>query len=243
MKITTKVLTLILSPILFFLFFFPYESFSAEHFYITDTLFVNIRSDKGTGQKITTLRTNERVELLEKSDDFIKVRTDDGKEGWMQSQYITAKTPKPIIIANLKKEIALLKNETKKLKEQSGPLWKEIDDLKQAHDEKIRQMAENLSKTREEATKAIQERDRAQKDYNLVLEKSKRAVELVDTHDALTAQNTKLKAEAAHLQNEVEKLEGRRELNWFLAGAGVFFLGWLIGKISRRKKHSSLLGT
>lgn len=55
--------------------------------------------------------------------------------------------------------------------------------------------------------------------------------------DALRAENKRLKTESERLRRESENTERMEAIYWFLAGGGVFFLGWLIGKASGRKRY------
>ncbi|MBF0303136.1 MAG: TIGR04211 family SH3 domain-containing protein [Desulfamplus sp.] len=66
---------------------------------------------EGPGRQYTTtktLRSNTKIEIIETADRFIKVRTEEGDIGWVESQYITKELPKAFIIEQLNKKIALL---------------------------------------------------------------------------------------------------------------------------------------
>jgi SH3 domain protein len=70
--------------------------------------------------------------------------------------------------------------------------------------------------------------------------------DVIQTKTDLEAARSKvegLERQVTTLQKENDRLGKTETLKWFLAGGGVFFLGWLIGMISRksRKKRSSLL--
>ena len=45
-----------------------------------------------------------------------------------------------------------------------------------------------------------------------------------------------MKVGVAVFSEKNEKLIAARMVKWFLAGGGVFFFGWIIGKISRKKR-------
>ena len=72
--------------------------------------------------------------------------------------------------------------------------------------------------------------------YDALLAQAENVVEIAAERDRLSQQNEKLQAEAATLAEKNEKLADARMIKWFLAGGGVFFLGWLIGRISRKKR-------
>jgi SH3 domain protein len=67
---------------------------------------------------------------------------------------------------------------------------------------------------------------------------------VTDERDRLQKENEALKESTQHLKKEMEELDAENQrlmrneiLHWFLAGSGVFFLGLLTGKLSRKKKH------
>jgi SH3 domain protein len=61
-------------------------------------------------------------------------------------------------------------------------------------------------------------------------------VEIVEARDRLQKTNDQLSAEVSALTAENSDLMRTGALKWFLAGGGVFLLGWLIGKMSRKKQ-------
>jgi SH3 domain protein len=52
----------------------------------------------------------------------------------------------------------------------------------------------------------------------------------------LNKENKDLTIERDKLRTENDNLIEKRMIYWFLAGAGVFFFGWMSGKLSRKKK-------
>lgn len=87
-----------MKKILFFLISFCLctNVFSQETLYIRDTLYVVLRSDLSEQSEIvfTGLVSGTPVTLLDESEDGIdsKVRTEDGTEGWVQTQYLSEDT-------------------------------------------------------------------------------------------------------------------------------------------------------
>ena len=80
--------------------------------------------------------------------------------------------------------------------------------------------------------------------HNEFLKQNKDTVALVEERDGLLAENNDLKATIDFLKEKLENLQSENEglvrdeiLKWFLAGGGVFFLGLIIGKVSRRRKR------
>ncbi len=51
------------------------------------------------------------------------------------------------------------------------------------------------------------------------------------------AENKALRADNNELADENSSLRRREMVYWFAAGAGVFFIGWLTGRVSRKKRY------
>jgi len=61
-------------------------------------------------------------------------------------------------------------------------------------------------------------------------------VEITDERDRLKKENVKLTSTVRELTEENTDLNRNQSVRWFLAGAGVLLFGWLIGRISRKKR-------
>ena len=56
----------------------------------TETGWLRVRSEPGlSGEEITRVNAGEEYEVIEESDGWYKIKTDDGKEGWISSEYAT----------------------------------------------------------------------------------------------------------------------------------------------------------
>lgn len=150
----------------------------AKTVYVSDELVITMRTGKGPGFKIIDyLETGTPLEVLQEEDNYTKVRTSAGKEGWVLSRYVTAETPKDRVIERLEKEI--------------GDLKATMGD----------------------------------------------ALETAAERDSLLEENKRLMADNERLESKVRRTERRELMYWFLAGAGVLFVGWIIGKASRQKRY------
>ena len=160
------------------IFIFSVGIVDAKTQYVSDELVITLRAGMGNEYKIIKMLTaGTPLEIIEENQQYLKVRTQDGQEGWVLKQFITSETPKPKIIAGLKQEIDRLKTE------------------------------------------------------------SKDVIGLMNERDNLKTLNGRLSAETEHLQKENSHLKRLQILWWFLAGAGVFFIGWITGRVSRKKKY------
>ena len=231
--ITRKFLPTIVFALLFWLCV-PFGSAHADTQYVTDMLILNLRDRPGENYEvIRTLKTDTPVEVLEERGRYLRVRTKDGEEGWVAKQYITSKTPKPLIIAGLKKEINRLKEKIARLEKSPAPLRNDLDLAKL----KVKELEKETNKYRQEASLTTLELKQVNQKYNTLLEQSGNVAELMKERDRLRAANDRLNTEMEHLQQENARLKRTARLWWFAAGGGVFFAGLIGGKISRKKKR------
>jgi len=165
---------------LFFVFVSSALIADAKTQYVSDELVINLREGKGNEYKIIKmLRNGTPLNILEEAEQYLKVRTAEGLEGWVLKQYITSETPKTAIIAGLENERDRLNSS---LGQCSGDKVSLQNELKTA----------KLSGTETES-----------------------------------------------LRKENSRLKRLQILWWFLAGGGVFFVGWITGRVSRKKRYSS----
>ncbi len=85
------------------------SSIFAETGYVSDMLILSLKEGPGRQYNtIKTLRSNTPVQIIETTDRFLKIETEEGDIGWVEGQYITKELPKSIIIEQLNKKIAEL---------------------------------------------------------------------------------------------------------------------------------------
>ncbi len=213
----------------------------AETGYVSDMLFLTVRQGPGKGYKVLkTLKSNDPVEILKKQDNYYKIRTDDGVEGWVEQQYITDKFPQTLIVANLRKKIAVLEEKNKKLA-----------DYNAATKEKIRNMQSDFKIQIAELNSSLQSEIKRKNDIQAAFDREKNKYESFIQEAGggsvrLIKENRILKQKNKALSLEIDKLAAENEnclrtgmIQWFLAGAGVLFAGWLIGQSIKRKRRSS----
>lgn len=200
---------------------------SAKTLYVSDELVITFREGKGNQYRIIrTLKTGTPVEILEEDKEYFKARIKNGEEGYVLKQYLTGELPKPQVIAALQKEVEQLKAQLSAAgsgrSEVSGQLAES------------RTQQELLSSQLEETAAALQ---KLQVRYDDLSEKSENVVALGEERDRLASENSQLSAELTGLREENYTLLRTAMIQWFLAGAGVFFGGWMSGKFSRKKRH------
>ena len=223
----------------------PAGSIHADTGYVSDMLILTLREGPGNEYNvIRTLRTDTPVELLEENETHLRVRTQEGEEGWVAKKYITSETPKPIIIAGLKKRISQLEAAIDELRGSRTSLSNELDTAKQTHSGRLNELQQRARENSDEATRKTRELKQMTERYNTLLHQSKNVAELAGERDRLKTKHhnlevdiDRLNTEMEHLQQENARLKGTGILRWFVVGAGVFLVGLIIGKISRKKRY------
>lgn len=210
-----------------FLFLVTATSLYAETRYISDQLIVTVRSGKGNQYKILeTLPTATPVKVLEEGKNYVKVVTQKGTEGYIQRHYVSATLPKKIKIQQLTKEIAVLQRQLE-TQQQSVRAFQDTTGEQQ------NRMTE-LSAQLDQALLTLKKKEEVYQDLR---NKSENVLNLSTQNERLAEDNNLLNSELLVLREENQNFHRSNMIQWFLAGAGVFFGGWLIGKISRKKKR------
>jgi len=199
----------------------------AETRYVNDQLVLTLRSTPNqNGEVIGHPRTNDPLEVLAEEGDYVKVRDTDGREGFVLKQYLTSETPKTILIARLEKQLAGLQEQLASRESGGQEQQQELEQLRTT-----KQQLEDVLATNQ------QELEQLKKDYERLLANSNDLVNIVAERDQLKQTNQALESEAIALRDENKSLLVSAMIKWFLAGAGVLFFGWVIGKASRRRQR------
>ncbi len=217
----------------------------AETIYVSDRLVVGIREiPDNTAPSIGTLKSDDGVELLEEGDLFFKVRKDDGTEGYIKKQYLTKTRPKVLVIADLEKQLARQKKAVADLKasmsSSASDLQKDQTELKNSLEEFKQQLIEKdkqLAASENQLATTNKELAAARKDYETLKKNSGDVVNIVKAREGLQKENDRLTDELNTIREDNVYLLTTFYIKWFLAGAGVMLIGWMIGKSSRRKRR------
>lgn len=134
------ILSIIFIPVLYS------ASVMAETIYVTDSLKLKLRTiASNDGEVVTSLDSGQKLTLLEKQKSFTRVKTNGGKEGWIQSWFLTDKPPATYIVNSVTKENETL---TQKLADANAKL-KNFDSETVRENETLKDTVSTLSgKTR-----------------------------------------------------------------------------------------------
>jgi SH3 domain protein len=198
---------------------------SAETRYVTDNLQITFRTGPGNDRKIISLLSSgQPVTVLQPEGEWVMVSLQNGKEGWVLQQYLSAEIPCRIRIKDVSQNFEELKIKLETLQQTNRQL--EADGTTLAMD---------LKTTRQELASTKQTYEKLKKDAAGFLELKTRHGKAIER---LSTQTQKV----AELEKELSKTLRKQNLRWFMGGAGVLLLGFIMGFSSRRqKRHSSLL--
>jgi SH3 domain protein len=193
--------------------------------YINDSMKITMRTGPATDRKIISLlAVGQEVEILKAEDEWTMVRLPNGKEGWVISRFLTDQTPDSIILETLKKKYSALQakagslmEENKMLKDENGKLSNNLNATEKKE--------KNLSR-----------------DYETLKRDSKKFLELQAKYKESTSKLAEQTQKAEKFEDELTKLLWNKNIKWFLSGAGVLILVFIIGfSTKRQRRHSSLL--
>ncbi len=186
---------------------------AAKSSYISDELIVTIRSGKGNSTPlIKTIKSGERIEILEETDTgYSRIKTSDGTEGWVRTQFLTNEPIAAQKLAKLQDKFTQLDSSNQSLKKDNKDLRAEKTKLE-----------ESLNKLQSEFAASQKELSHLGKVASNPIQLDKENKEL---HDKYASMSNELEM----LRNEHQVVKDRSRQNWFMAGAGVIILGMAIG--------------
>lgn len=196
----------------------------AEKRYISDELWINLRSGPGNEYKILKiLKSGTHLQFVEADEElkFTKVITDKGLEGWVPTRFIQ---DEPIAFEKL----ILTKRELDKTKADYSELQSKYNETKKA-----------LAETKRAAGDLSEDKSEQAKELEYIKKVSANAINLDKKNQELLEQGEQLKITVDTLRAENERLQGSKDLNYILVGGGLIllglFLGWLLPKLSGRR--------
>ncbi len=189
----------------------------AKSMYVTDSIKITFRNGPSIRHKVLAmLKSGEEVEVLEELNSWTKVRLKDGKEGYVLSHYLSPNIPKSFIINSLQNKVRYLQEQLQKLTQVKERLEASNSELKTNLELKERRLA------------------KVEKEYNDLKSGSANYIETKQAKDQLETENKRLKVQLATLLKRNKKLEKKDDRLWFLSGAGVLLVGWVLGLILGR---------
>lgn len=199
---------------------------SADVRYVDDTLVITMRTGQGTSfQILKTLPSGTPMELLEEDGKYSLVRTEDGTEGWVLSQYLSDTPIARYRLERAEQQIAQLKAQKKSLQQRLAQTAGERDAIAKTHREISR------------------ENEQLREELDRIKQVARRPIELAQENRQLREQLDELQSQSNKLQADNIRLQDRSQRDWFITGAAVLAGGILLGLVLpmlRRRRKSGM---
>ncbi|MDX1598203.1 MAG: TIGR04211 family SH3 domain-containing protein [Marinobacter sp.] len=184
--------------------------------YVDDQLYLPVRSGPGTQYRIieNALPSGTPLEVLDTSNEnFTKVRTPKGNEGWVSKQYLSDSPIARDLLERATRQLEAARSELNEAREQLSTVTAERDELRSAES--------SLSNRSEEL----------QEELRRVKEVSSDALNIQRRNRELREENQKLRNDLEVLTAENERLEASKESDFMLLGAALVLGGVLLALI------------
>ncbi len=203
----------------------------AQDRYISDVLYVPLRSGMGNQFRIVHrgLASGTRLELVRETqsddgEDWSLVRTTDGEEGWIRSQFLVAEPTAAIQLNDAVQRAENAASETQALREQLTEAEQRADQLQ------------------EELTDVRERYEALQEEHEQLRTLSSDAVGLHDQHQELSENYQMLQTRYDVIQADNERLKRDRRYQDWLFGGGILLAGVLLSlilqAIGKRRRQS-----
>ena len=202
----------------------PSLSSLAATLYVSDTTVeANLRT--GTQQEnriIALLRPGTQLELLSEEDGWAEVTLADGRTGWILRRYLSERPPWRVTAEKLA-------TENEQLRAQVGTIKGGNQDLLQKNKELQKQV--DLQQ---------RELEKVSRNYEELKNSSTNYLNLKMAYENLQKGARQSNAKLDKLEKAHGKLKTSTGIRWFLSGAGVLLLGWLLGSsVARLRRRRS----
>ena len=196
----------------------------AQNFYVSDTTLETIlRAGPNTNRRIiASLPVGTRVTLIKEEAGWAEVSLPDGRTGWTLMRYLSERPPWRVTADKLARE--------------KQRIEKEIANLQGGN----RELSEQNSKLEKQLQISRQELEALQQEYEALKKGSANYIGLKKAFEKLQVEVPQIKARLEESQRSHDKLQSSSSIRWFLTGAGVLVVGWILGLImSGRRRRSS----
>lgn len=191
----------------------------AETVWLSDELWVNVRTGPSSEfRSLKTINSGTRMDVLEEDVEagYIRVRTENGLEGWLPARYTQDEPTGSIQAENLTAE-------KEQLQQQLDALDKKYNDLLAGKGD-VNGELDSLRTSNEELTKEL----------NRVKAISENAISLDDQYQELAEEHARVKNELDVLKAENAGLRERNDNKMLYAGGFMVFIGIVLGVILPR---------
>ncbi len=210
--------------LVFFLLWAPAAMGQEQTAYITDSFQVTLRTGPGVDHKIVAMiGSGQPLSLIETGEEWSQVSLPDGRQGFVLNRFISETPPARLTLERIRSAYESLQAKDKELETSNNKLVSEN-----------RSLQDQLEKARGELA-AVEAQ------YANLKAESSDVFSLKTRYERTAASLRESTERAQQLEAQVSELEVNRNIRWFLSGAGVLVLGFLIGFSSKKQRRKSSL--
>jgi SH3 domain protein len=204
------------------------KSVFADTRYVSDELVISVRNGQNQDDNVLGhIKTGTAIDVLEEKGRYLRIKTEDGLEGWVQAQYIISEKPNARIIEDLRNEL-----------NDQDALSDNLLAKKKIYEIRIRELEQELNINQKNTAKVKSELIELNKKYKKLLSNSENTDELITKLEKSKQLDSKLKAEISNLKKGSQNPLKSSMIQPFLAGAGVLIVGFILGGLARGRKKS-----
>lgn len=189
--------------------------------YISDELMVPLRSSPCNTCKIIHygIKAGTKLSLLEVNDEqWAKVVTPKGQEGWLPSRYLVSQQIAKYRIADVEKQLADLKKKNQQLANE------------------LKQKSQNLDQLQTQFSDTNEQKMNVANELSELKALSADAINLSEQNQKLVKLNSQLSAQINVLEASNQQLKNDQSTKWFLYGLLALFMGAVLTAILPRLK-------
>jgi len=192
----------------------------AEPMYVSDIMKITLRTGPSADHRvIAMLQSGQAVEVITSEGEWTQVKLADGNEGWVISRLLTSDKPKILLF-----EQTAAKN--KALIAQLSDLIDKNNNFQEA----TKKLENELTLLKKKLQETVHAYEMLQKDSSEILalqSKYKKSARELDVQVR----------KAMEMEAQIETIRSHQNIKWFLIGAGVLFVGFILGLISKRQRR------
>jgi SH3 domain protein len=198
----------------------------AQQRYVSDELVITLRPGPSTQNAIIrNLTSGDGVTILEEEEGgtYARVRTTDGTEGWVLTQYLQDSPTGDQLRAAAERDLSAARDRVAALEED------------------VESLSTDLAAANAELAALRSSEDDLSTELADIRQASASAIEMRDQNQSLRGRVNVMTAELEAATIENGSLRSRKNQNWFIVGAAVLFGGIIIGLVApslRPKKRS-----
>ena len=205
-------------------------SAQAQTYYITDKVLVGVYEDSNADSALlTTLPTGTPLEVIERSGSFVKVRSPDGSNGWIENTYMIEHKPAQLVVLELTdqqkqtdEQLVLAQAELRAIQEQVDTLKQSRGNSDQSDEIKsLSKQRKNLGKQIDRVRNQLSDEKKKLTSANKNIEKLKKQIVTLNNSKPVASEGVlkefdadaeKLQAKNAALAETLDRIRAALEL-------------------------------